>query len=503
MAKPFRTLGPQVGRFFQTYYRHTKGPRAGDPFSFEMWQQAFANEWYRVWPDGGRVYRVGLLGIPRGNGKSPLTTGFGVRELVTAYDSPEVYCASGAKEEAQILMDFANSFVELGPLSPYVQCFRRKLLCPQRRGSMTVLSSDGLLQHGKSVSASLIDELHAFERQKQLDLHEALRSSLHKRYNSWELNISTAGRTLDSLLGQMYLAGLNCPDVEQHLDGCLTIARDTDAGFLMVWYGAPEGSSCDDPEVLRRVNPLSTISVRELLRQLKSPGFAEASFRRLHMNQWTRVKDVWMDESRWRVAPYCEAWPPVGVPVYVGVDMAQFNDTAAVALAWRSESGSVNVVAHAWSARKDIMQLGQAHTFVDGGKVPPSVIRQYIRELRSNHGLYVAEVVADPTMFGESIDILEQEGFAIAELNQNSGLMAEAYSGWYAAHNAGETNHPHDPVFTSHVLNADGDKTERGWKVSKRSAKHKIDMLVAAAMARWRAARAEGSVYDERGLISL
>jgi phage terminase large subunit-like protein len=507
-GEPFLTRGPQVARFFETYYRHTKGPRAGQRFTIEGWQQAFFNEWYKTWPDGERVYRIGLLGIPRGNGKSPITSGMGVEALVTTYDSPDVFVASGSKEQAGILQEFGSTFVELGPLSAYVKVNANTLSCPQRRGTMQVLSSDGSLQHGRSVSASLIDELHVFRTRKQLELHEALRSALHKRWNAWELNITTAGDTLDSILGDMYLAGLEAPDVEQHLDGCLTVARDTDAKFLMVWYGAPEGSSCDDPEVLRKVNPLSTVSPRDLLLQLKSPGFSEASFRRLHMNQFTKVKTAWIDSVRWASLPRCPAVPPPSsVPVYLGVDVAQHEDTTAVTWAWRDPDNPrrINHGAHVWTARRDLYKDGQAHEFVEGGKVSQSRdIRPFIRALRHERQWYIAEIVYDPAMFGESADILEDEGFEIAPLSQQSGLMAEAYSGWYSGVNSGETAHPGDKVFTSHVLNADAQMTERGWKVSKRNPKSsKIDALVSGAMARSRCARAERSVYNERGLLKF
>ena len=64
-----------VADFFARDFRHTKGPHAGESFVLEPWQRDFVDEFYRRDREGRRIYRLGLLGVPRGNGRAPLRRG--------------------------------------------------------------------------------------------------------------------------------------------------------------------------------------------------------------------------------------------------------------------------------------------------------------------------------------------------------------------------------------------------------------------------------------------
>ena len=90
------TSGPALGRFFPTYFTHPKGYGFGEPFQLEPWQQEFLDEFYRVDEDGNRLYRVGLLGIPRGNGKTPLCAGVGLFELMARRQAPDIFNGAGS-----------------------------------------------------------------------------------------------------------------------------------------------------------------------------------------------------------------------------------------------------------------------------------------------------------------------------------------------------------------------------------------------------------------------
>ncbi len=107
------THGPKVGRFFEKYLRHRKGEAAGQPFVPEPWQQEFLNEFYEL--DRHGVYRLGILGVPRGNGKTPVAAGLGLYELLARQDAPNVFNVAGAKDQARLLTDFAREFVEDNP----------------------------------------------------------------------------------------------------------------------------------------------------------------------------------------------------------------------------------------------------------------------------------------------------------------------------------------------------------------------------------------------------
>src|SRR5439155_11858459 len=110
LGKPGSTA--RLLRFFPHYFVHPKGPMIGKPFRLEPWQQRFLREFYKRDKNGRRLYRLGVLGVPRGNGKTHLAAGLGLYELVTRTDAPEVYFAACSKEQAGIGLEFARAFVE-------------------------------------------------------------------------------------------------------------------------------------------------------------------------------------------------------------------------------------------------------------------------------------------------------------------------------------------------------------------------------------------------------
>src|SRR5439155_17620046 len=123
----------QLLRFFPPFLVHPRGPLIGTPFRLEPWQQRFLREFYRRDKQGRRLYRLGLLAMPRGCGKTPLAAGLALYELVSRQDAPEVYFAAGSKEQASIGLGFARAFVAQGPLNEWLRV-GRTLSCPATGG---------------------------------------------------------------------------------------------------------------------------------------------------------------------------------------------------------------------------------------------------------------------------------------------------------------------------------------------------------------------------------
>ena len=463
----------QLLGFFPAMFVHPKGPMIGQPFQLERWQAQFLREFYRRDRHGERIYRTGLLSVPRGSGKTPIAAGLGLYELVTRTDAPEVYFAACSKEQAGIALGFARSFVEQGPLADWVQ-LKSGRRCPASQGVMQVISAEGRMQHGRAPAAGVIDELWAFENARERQTYTALASALHKRDNAYLLSITTAGYDQHSLLGQIYQAALNWPDVQTSRDGCLIVAKDEENGQLMWWYGAPADAAIDDPKIWRAANPASWIKLSELKRQLADPGLGELEFRRLNLNQWTKAQNAWLPGTTWSDLR-SDIRIPDGASVYVGVDIGISHDSTAVCWAHRLEDGRILIRARVWSANP----TGQAHNHVNDN-VQIAEIEEFIRLLAGR--FKVREVAYDPHFFVRSAQQLEQEGLTTVEYLQASGRMAEAYQLFYQLALEGKLTHNGDPVFAAHIDATAAYKTERGWKISKLKSQH-IDATVAAVLA--------------------
>jgi phage terminase large subunit-like protein len=477
LGKPGSTA--RLLRFFPEYFVHPKGPLIGQPFRLEGWQQRFLREFYKRDKQGRRVYRLGVLGVPRGNGKTPLAAGLGLYELVSRSDAPEIYFAACSKEQAGIGLSFARPFAEHGGLADWVTV-RSAITCAASAGVLRVISSEGRLQHGRAPAAGLIDELWAFETDREEQTYTALSSALHKRDDAYVLAITTAGYDKHTLLGRIYQAALGWPEVTTSKNGCLTIAKNTENGQLLWWYGAPESTDIENEQVWKAVNPAGWIQMRDLRRQLNDPGLGEAEFRRLHLNQWTRSRDAWLPGNLWAELR-SDQQIPEGAAVYLGVDVALYHDSTAVCIAHTLADGRVALRAHVWSADPKAL----AHVHVPGGKMQLELVENHIKEL--NRRYCVREVAYDPRFFERSAEILERSGVTMVEFLQASAPMADAYQRFYQAANEKKLTHDGDPILAAHVEATAADKSERGWKVRKLKSSHHIDACVAAVLAHARA----------------
>ncbi len=202
-------------RFFPAMFSHVKGPAAGSPFKLEAWQRRFVEEFERRDNRGERVYKRGLLGVARGNGKSPIAAGLALRELVLRDDSPEIILAAASRDQARVCFEYAAGFVGSGPLHDVLTVGRHEIRNPRTGGVMRTVSADGFVAHGLNPSAVILDELHAWSTGKQVELFTAMDTAVHKRPGAYWLVITTAGHDSGSLLGRLYGEMLEVLELER------------------------------------------------------------------------------------------------------------------------------------------------------------------------------------------------------------------------------------------------------------------------------------------------
>jgi len=469
----------QLERFFPHFLRHQAGERAGTPFMLERFQRDFLREFWRRDKRGRRIYSVGLLGVPKGNGKTPLAAGLGLHALLTESDAPEVYGIAGSKDQAGIAQRFARQWIEGSELANWVSV-GSVLRCQQRNGFYKLLSSDGRLGHGVNPSAAIVDEWWLFSSERERESYNALAHALHKRGagRAWLLAITTAGYDKHSQLAQTYEKAINHPGVEHRANGFLRVLRDEQSGFLFWWYGRPEHleGAIDDPAVVRACNPASWLDPKQLVRDLQRPDTEELDWRRLHLNQWTANRDAWLPSGCW-ARLHSDAEIPAGADIYLGVDIALRHDTSAVVWASVLEDGRIALRCHTWAAN----EKATAHQFVPGGQIRLELVEEFIRTLARDYR--VREVAYDPHFFARSAQLLADERLTMVEFIQSSDPMAAACQGFYQACLEGALTHNNDPVLSAHVEATAVDKTERGWKIRKLKNSQHIDACVAAVLA--------------------
>lgn len=510
----FPSEGKRVAHWLAENVVQTKGRWARKPLLVEAWQYEFLCELYRLDPlTFERVYTEAFLLLPRKNGKSTLASGIGLYQLMAdGEDAPEVYVAAGKRDQARAIHNQAKATVESSPyLHDYLRVFQNHIACEENGGVFKVLSSDAKMEHGSNPSANLIDEKWAHPNN---DLTTALTSGTAARERPITLTVSTVGFDLDSALGEDFAGAMKLDDVETRHDGYLTIARDTENGFLFWHYGPPFDLDAlragrgfhptvdlEEPEVWRRSNPASWISTDYLRKQRMKPSVRLADFRRFHLNAWTDSEDLWLPEGAWAKLGDPDARLTPGAPTWLAVDMGQMHDAAAVvAIQATGEfvEGEDGEQLPAYVVEAVIL------TPAAGRPVDHSAVRAVIRTLAA--AFEVVEVAYDPWRFAESATLLEDEGLPLVKFDQGNERMCPACERVYAAINSGRLRHNGDPEFAAHVnAGATVDCGERGWRLTKRKATRRIDALIALTFGLDRADKSDrhGSVYEERDVVVL
>jgi phage terminase large subunit-like protein len=352
MRRAAGTLGPAVAEFAEGCLRIPEGPHEGEPFVFEPWQREITDIVYETDERDLPMWKVSVIGVPRGSGKSPLCGVYANHALVTGVGSPQVYCTAAAKSQAGIVHKHANKEARGGPLEDFLEFPRvgealGPIKCPSTNGVLRVLSADGDLQQGLVPAFVAEDEPHTFRTGKQVGLHFAMTTALHKREDSRMVMITTAGSDKDSLLGELIDAIIANGEVEYRNHGCLMIVRDYEAKRLLIWYGAPEDADVSDPTIWRACNPASWITDESL--RIAAASNPESEFRRFYLNQWVKGEDAAIQPGAWDACMVPGAVPP-GSLLWVGVDMGGKRDAAAVSWACPRPNGKVRVGASVFMA---------------------------------------------------------------------------------------------------------------------------------------------------------
>ena len=467
-VKTPESTGPLVTRFAETYAIQSKGRWADKPLIFEEWQREFLNEAFLV-EDGKRVYQQIVLGMPRKNGKSSIAAVLAL--FLAAADgeqSPEVALAAASREQADIVFDQATQYVQRGYLADFIETRRAGIYVPETNGIIKKVSADGKLQHGLNPHGVVMDELHAFLSPKHSELYEALTTGSIAREQPMIFSITTAGYDKETVLGREYDRALALGDVETRPG--LTIARDRENGFLFWWYAAPEDCALEDEEAWMLANPASWVTPEVLRRQLGR--LPEAVFRRLHLNQWTSVEEIWVKPDEWHACKdeTAATFTP-GEAVWIGVDLAAKYDRSAVVLA-----------GHAGDTPTGPKLKVKAYVF-EADQPTEMVVRveNLIRDLSREY--QVREVVYDPWRFDRSAILLSDEGVFCVEYPQSNERMCPASQACYEMVRDGRIAHDGDPVLSSHVLSAVAAETDRGFRVKKTKARKPMDAAVALILA--------------------
>lgn len=323
------TLGLDVEEFARDYIRLSRGFKVGSPFEMDEWQKWLVQAILETDSEGLLRYRKCIVGLPRKNGKSLLASTVGLWFLVFGGEGQTIFSLAKDRPQAKIVFDEAKQQVLQNPfLSKVIRVTKDVLEHRYTNSTWRALASDGGSNQGLAPSIVIVDELHVFSEGRGADSWAALTEGSGDRKESLVVAISTAGATMDSLLGRLVQYGVDIINGEIE-----------DEQFGLFWWGAPDDADVFDEEVWKRANPnlacgnMSLDDFRASLNQgLASPN-GPVAFMRYRLNIWVPTahgdfSTAFLTPALWDERAI-DSTIPVGAEITLGFDGSLTSDSTA------------------------------------------------------------------------------------------------------------------------------------------------------------------------------
>ena len=332
--------------FIEQMCTHCKGEWAGQPFVLEEWQKEQIIKPIFGWKDenGLRKYRQVYIEIPRKNGKSNLCASLGLLMLFADNErGAEIYSAAADRGQAGIVFEIAKQMILQNPeLEKRAKVYRNSIVNPSKGSFYKAISSDSKTKHGFNSSCVIIDEAHCLPNR---DLYDTLVTSTGARKEPLVISITTAGYDKNSICWELHDYAIKVRDkiiVDEH--------------FLPLIYAADAEDDFTLEETWKKANPgYGTIIKKEYLerecKKAQDITAYEATFRRLHLCQWTSNETKWISDEAWmenNLAPI-NLEELKGRPCYAGLDLASIRDLTALTLAFPMDDGTINILPYFFS----------------------------------------------------------------------------------------------------------------------------------------------------------
>lgn len=408
---------------------HIKGKwaREGRLIELEDWQ-CFIITTVFGWvhhSTGLRRYREGYVEVPRKNAKSTLSSGLALYMLsADGEQGAEVYSAATTRDQARIVFDDSKAMADrVSGLRQHlgVVVLQHSITVAATSSKYTPLAAEGSTLDGLNVHFAVIDELHAHKNRAVYDVIDTARGA---REQSLLWNITTAGTDRS---GICYERRTHCTKV---LDGVIT-----DPALFGIIYSIDDGDDPFAPATWAKANPNWGKSVLEddmiaAARKAQAMPSALNNFLTKRLNVWVNGASAWMDMRAWdrcALPGLNMGGIPPDVPVYLGLDLAEKGDFAALVAVYfldgrwhvctrlyynqAAAENSPNAYLSGW--------MHQGHIQVNDGNITDfDVIARDIRELCTQ--LNVQEVAYDPALSRYFARQLLEEGLPLVEITQRA-----------------------------------------------------------------------------------
>jgi phage terminase large subunit-like protein len=291
---------------------------------FQIWFLMTLYGWrQRAAPDRRRFTSV-YLETGRKSAKSTLMAGLLLYHVLRE-DEPGArgVCGASTGPQARIVFEIAQRMVRrsLWLREQGIEAFQHSIFTPD--AVIKPINAKASTQDGLNPSCIVLDEAHA----QTFALHDVLKSAQGARKNPLLLCPTTAGYNLLSVGYALRTTVLKI------LERVVTVDH-----VLGLVYGLDEGDDWRDERVWIKANPMIGVTptydfVRRYCEDAKATPGLEAEFRIKVCSEWANAASSWLSLTAWDACadPALRLEQFAGEPCWIGGDLAQLDDLAAIA----------------------------------------------------------------------------------------------------------------------------------------------------------------------------
>jgi phage terminase large subunit-like protein len=508
--------------FFPRYLRHCKGRLASKPFHLLDWEKALVANLFgwRHRETGLRRYKECLIYIAKKNGKSALAAGIILQCLYQDNQvGAEIYSCASTREQASHVFSHATGMVRQSQeLQRHLTIYGAKggshiraIVYDEQLSTYRPIAADANSADGSNVYLAVIDELHRFNTDRQLELCQVMEMGTAARDESLILYTTTADYDRESICNVKREYALKVRD------GVVE-----DPKFLPCVYELPKDVDWHDKSLWVKSNPsLGETVTMEYLEREHSKACelmsVQNSFLRLHLNILTQSDEAWLDLSRWdeQERKYT-ADRLKGKRCFAGLDLASIKDFCALVLFFPCQDGFYTLP-YFWAPRDSAEKREKEDKVpytaweraglieLTAGEVTDyAVILERIKQLGEEYK--IQEIAVDPHNAMTLMTALEAEGFEVVKFPQTytnyTGPCRELEK-LITSQSFYHNGHKVLRWMASNVC-LDQETTSDRVKPSRKRSTEKIDGIVALLMAiarQQQVAPKRESVYAKRGLF--
>jgi phage terminase large subunit-like protein len=479
------TRGEKVCAFMEKYLIVPEGDLMGQPLKL----MPFQRDWLLAVFDNPHGTHTAILSIGRKNGKTALIAGVLLAFIAgpEAVENSQIVSGAMSLEQAALVFDLACQMINLSPeLSARIKIFPsgRKLLGISKNVRYKALSADAKTKHGLSPLVIVLDELGQV-RGPSDPFVSTLQTAQGAYENAMQLIISTQAPTDVDMLSQMIDAQRDVPDPH----------------IVCHVYEAPPDAALGDEDGWRAANPAlgvfrSITDMRKLCAKAKATPSFEPEFRNLNLNTRTEATAPFVSRSIWE-ANGAEPTRRKRPRVFGGLDLASTHDLTALVLV-DADDGSVYpwfwLPEHGLAEKADkdkvpwVVWRDQGFLLTTPGKaVQYRYVAQHLCRIFAE---FDVELIGfDRYHMQQLRPWLDEAGMpqsqidAFVEFGQGTKSMTPALRELEVRLLEGQLKHGNHTVLSMCAANAKviGDSDAR--KFDKRTARGRIDGMVALAMA--------------------